>query len=404
MTLDDLHFLLSPEGTQWLQNLANDPITSHNHLQIATQLRKQLTAVQAQAVLETAILRQSAKSKFSRAAQMFFTRPALEQASSELIATYRAGRLADLAVRHIADLGCSIGGDALAFAEHARVTGVDWDPVRLAMAQENVRVYGRSDRFQPLQADLLELTPLRDVDALFFDPARRDDNGRRFYSVHQYRPPLSLIDNWRDVVPTTAVKISPGVNYDELPSDADVEFISVYGEVKEAVLWYGRFRSGIIRQATLLPGPHTITHQPDLERVPVTEPQAYLYEPDGAVIRAHLVQELAHQLGANQIDAEIAYLTGTTAVDTPFSRCFTIEDSFPFQLKRLRQYLRQRKIGSVTIKKRGSPLDPATLQQQLRLKGDNHRILFLTHVKGEPMVLIGEEIKKRAVEKINNSH
>ena len=77
------------------------------------------------------------------------------------------------------------------------------------------------------------------------------------------------------------------------------------------------------------------------------------------------------------------------AQSTPFAKCFVLDDVFPFQLKKLRHYLRQRNVGKVTIKKRGSPLDPDALRHRLRLRGDEHRVIFLTHVLGEPMVLIG---------------
>ncbi|MBK8903371.1 MAG: methyltransferase domain-containing protein [Anaerolineaceae bacterium] len=391
MTLDDLAFLLSNEGQRWLAELSETAVTPQTHLQIATWLRQKLPKTQAQAILETIVLRQHAAAKFSRASQMYFVRAALEQASAEVVAQHRARRFAALGCQHIADLGCGIGGDALALAAQTEVTGVEWDPVRLAMAQENVRVYGHGSRFHPLQADLHSLTPLREMDALFFDPARRDEHGRRFFSLAQYQPPLSLVDQWRAVVPETAVKISPGVDYAELPEGAEVEFISLDGEMKEAVLWYGRLHSGVARRATLLPAGHTLTTA-DLpgEAIPSSPPQAYLYEPDGAVIRAHLVQALAAKLEANQIDESIAYLTAETAVATPFARCFAVEDAFPFQLKQLRHYLRERRVGSVTIKKRGSPLEPETLQRQLRLSGhkDMHRILFLTHVLGEPSVIV----------------
>jgi len=391
MTLDDLAFLLSDEGQRWLAELSEAAVTPQTHLQIATWLRQKLPPTQAQAVLETIVLRQHAAAKFSRASQMFFVRAALEQASAEIVAQHRARRFAILGSQHIADLGCGIGGDALALAAHAEVTGVEWDPVRLALAQENVRVYGHGSRFHPLQADLHSLSPLAQMDALFFDPARRDEHGRRFFSLAQYQPPLSLVDQWRAMVPETAVKISPGVDYAELPEEAEVEFISLEGEMKEAVLWYGRLHSGVARRATLLPAGHTLTTAdlPD-EAIPSTAPQAFLYEPDGAVIRAHLVQALAARLGANQIDESIAYLTAETAVSTPFARCFAVADAFPFQLKQLRHYLRERHVGSVTIKKRGSPLEPEQLQRQLRLSGhkDEHLFLFLTHVLGEPSVIV----------------
>ncbi|MCP5094962.1 MAG: class I SAM-dependent methyltransferase [Chloroflexi bacterium] len=395
MQLDDLHFLLTPTGQQWLQQLAHTPISAKSHLQIASQLRKKLPPAHAQAVLETAVLRQRATTKFSRANEMYFMRTALEQASSEEISNYRSKRFHRIGASHIADLGCSIGGDALALAAIAEVTGVEWDPIRIAMAQENARVYGHGQQFHPLQADLTTLTPLP-ADAYFFDPARRDERGRRFFSVHDYQPPLSLVAQWRKQVPETAVKISPGVDYAQIPAAAEIEFISINGEVKEGVLWFGKLHSGVRQRATLLPGAHTLTDQ-DLPQtaVPISRPKAYLYEPDGAVIRAHLVQAVAQQLQAHKIDESIAYLTADTAQQTPFARCFTVEDTFPFQLKRLRHYLHDRQIGHVTIKKRGSALDPDTLRKQLRLRKDhsNHCILFLTFIMGETAVIIGQSTK-----------
>lgn len=390
MTLEELYFLLSPVGERLLRETAVTPITPDNHLHIASQLRQQTDY--AQAVLETVLLRQQAAVKFSRAGQMFFTRPALEQASAEVVAVYHAGRFAVAGARHVADLGCGIGGDALALAAHAEVTGVDWDGVRVAMAQENVRVYGHGDRFHPLQADLLELTPLP-VDALFFDPARRDERGRRFRAVADYQPPLHWIHRWRTWVGETAVKVSPAIAYEDIPDDAEVEFISVQGEMKDGMLWFGGLRSGAQRQATLLPGGHTLTTAVlPTEPVPLSTPRAYLYEPDKAVIRAHLVEALAAQLQAVKIDTDIAYLTADTRQETPFARCFAVEDVLPFQLKRLRHYLRERGIGQVTIKKRGSALEPEQLRRQLRLQGDAHRVLFLTFVRGETAVIVGQAI------------
>ncbi|MCZ7669040.1 MAG: hypothetical protein M5U34_18530 [Chloroflexi bacterium] len=75
------------------------------------------------------------------------------------------------------------------------------------------------------------------------------------------------------------------------------------------------------------------------------------------------MQELAADLNAAKLDEDIAYLTSAVLQPTPFARAFQIEAYFPFQLKQLRRYLRQRHIGSVTIKKRGSPLEPDWLRR-----------------------------------------
>lgn len=389
MEIGDFHFLLSQSGQRWLKELAGTAVTPENHLQLAERLRGEVTPGQAHAILETILLRQRAGEKFERAADMYFTRPALEQASAEVVGRYRAEHFHETGFETIADLGCGIGGDALALAEKAAVVGVDLNLVRLAMAQENVAVYGGGNAFHPIQADLSQMRPMK-VAAVFADPGRRDERGRRIYSVSQYRPSLAVLLAWRSQVPDMGIKISPGVDYMELPPEAELEFISVAGEVREGVLWFGRLRRGVERQATLLPGKHVLTSEA-VPEIGVRPPGRFLYEPDGAVIRAHLVEQLGARLDAAKISEDIAYLTADSPTPTPFARCFTVEDHFPFQLKRLRHYLRERGIGRVTVKKRGSPLDPDVLQKQLRLQGKEHRIIFLTQVKGEPTVIIGDE-------------
>ena len=65
-----------------------------------------------------------------------------------------------------------------------------------------------------------------------------------------------------------------------------------------------------------------------------------------------------------------------------------IEEAMPFGVKRLREWLRARGVGRVTVKKRGSPLAPEDLERQLKLRGEESRIIILTKVGGKPYVLI----------------
>ncbi|MFO7664962.1 MAG: class I SAM-dependent methyltransferase [Chloroflexota bacterium] len=392
---EDLPFLLSETGKIVLASMAGVTVTADNHLKLLTQLRKYLAPEQASAVLETTLLRQKAAKKFTHAGQMLFTREGLEQATGEIVAAHRARRFVAAGYSTIADLGCGIGGDAIALAGQASVIAIDkqWQHVR--MTQANAAAYGVEYSILPVQADLEQMPPLG-AQAFFFDPARRTTSGphtspsRRLRSTQAYQPPLNLIHGWRSVVPHGAVKVAPGIDYAEIPPDAEVEFVSLKGEVKEGVLWFGRLRDGAARRATLLPHGQTLSSADDEIEVEINQPGEYLYEPDGAVIRAHLVRQLAARIGATLIDPEIAYLTASTHTATPFARAFHIETYFPFQLKRLRAYLRENDIGKVTIKKRGSPLDPDDLRQALHLHGETQRILFLTLIDGQPIVLIGQ--------------
>jgi hypothetical protein len=258
------------------------------------------------------------------------------------------------------------------------------------MAQANSHALGLAGLTSFIQADLASPLPLSTTPsplALFFDPSRRA-GGRRLFSVRSYQPPLSIIAEWLPVFPALGVKVSPGVQLDELAGyDAEIEFISLEGELKEAVLWFGPLKT-VPHRATLLPGPHTLVAAHDAH-LPIQEPQAYLYEPDPAVLRAGLVATLGARLNAAQLDPDIAYLTSDQLQPTPFARAWVVEAWFPFQLKRLRAYLRERNVGVVTVKKRGSPLEPEALINDLRLSGEGERTIFLTHLRGRPIVVIG---------------
>ena len=72
-----------------------------------------------------------------------------------------------------------------------------------------------------------------------------------------------------------------------LPGVDEVEIVSLAGDVKEAVLWCrGLATPGVRRRATLLPTGATLTDADAPDACPVAPPGRFLYEPDGAVVRA----------------------------------------------------------------------------------------------------------------------
>jgi hypothetical protein len=387
MQLKHFYSLLTREGQWALESATAFEPREKDFLQDFQMLAKRFPRELARAALETAILRREAEAKFPQADKMYFTREALEQATSWEIASYRAKRYAGF--DKIFDLGCSIGADTLALGKIAPTTGIDRDLLRLAIARQNAKNLGVPATFT--QADLHHL-PFKlgtsSNTAIFCDPARRQDH-RRAFSVEQYSPPLSIINTWLPHIPALGVKVSPGVKLEELSGyDCEIEFISLNGELKEAVLWFGPCKT-VGRRATLLPGHHTLTaeKQPQL---PLSEPKAYIYEPDPAVLRAGLVAAIGEQLNAAQLDPEIAYLTAGQYTPTPFGRAWEVEDWLPFQLKNLRAYLRERDVGPLTVKKRGSPIVPEELIRDLRLEGEEEKTLFLTQMQGKPIVVIAK--------------
>ncbi|WP_200206414.1 class I SAM-dependent methyltransferase [Micromonospora coerulea] len=391
MDLDQLAALRTAEGSAALAAAAR--VAGGDPLAAAAALRSAgVPAGLAAAALTQAELRRRAVGKFGPAAAgMFLTRAGLEQATRRVVADRRAARLRAAGVRTLADLGCGLGADGLAAARAGiRVYGVEADPVTAAMAAANAEAAGLAEEFTVECGDATAFD-VRRVDAVFCDPARRRaGTGRRIFDPNAYSPPWDFVTGLAERVPRTVVKVAPGLDHALIPAGAEAEWVSVDGDLVEAALWCGPLAE-VPHRATVLRGdvPHVLTGSGDAE-APVGPTRRFLYDPDPAVVRAHLVAELAGELDATLADPSIAYLYADTARATPYARCLAVTDVLPFSLKRLRALLRDRRVGRVEILKRGSALEPERLRRDLRLSGDAAASLVLTRVAGAPTVLIGQ--------------
>ncbi|MFE2848402.1 SAM-dependent methyltransferase [Streptomyces scopuliridis] len=407
--------LLSADGQALLAELRDhDPA---QELALATRLRREHPAELVSAALAQARLRQRGVAKFGAedAYRMYFTPNGIEQATRGSVAAHRAARFRALAPdSRVTDLCCGIGGDAIELARAGlAVTAVDLDPLTCEIALTNVRTLApEGPPMTVTRADVLEYDTTG-ADALFIDPARRGGRGRIF-DPEAYSPPLSWAVDAVRRAGAGAVKIAPGIPHELIPDDFEAEWISDGGDVKEAVLWHRREGGrgdgqghwdgqgqgqghghgdleAIVpgtRRATLLPSGATLTGR-GLPDPPVRPVGRFLYEPDGAVIRAHLVAEVAEDLDGGLLDETIAYITADEPRPTPFATAYEITDQLPFGLKKLKALLREREVGVLTVKKRGSAVEPEELRRRLKLKGPHASTVFLTRVAGAPTMLIG---------------
>lgn len=318
MDTENLQPLLAPEGQALLAELRE--FTPEEELALATRLRREHPAELVSAAFGQARLRQRARAKFGADADlMYFTPNGVEQSTRRSVAEWRARRFAELGVRRLADLCCGIGGDVLALARAGiEVLAVDKDPAACAATAANAAALGLADLVRVRCADVAEVD-VTGYDAVFTDPARRTARGRVF-DPEAYAPPLSWAIEAGRRTPIGALKVAPGIPHEAVPADAEAEWVSDHGDVKEAVLWFG---TGAARphRATLLPQAASLTGG-DLPDPPAGPVGRYLYEPDGAVIRAHLVAEVAEQVGGRLIDPKIAYLTSDQLVATPYAHAF----------------------------------------------------------------------------------
>jgi hypothetical protein len=261
----------------------------------------------------------------------------------------------------------------------------------------NADLSGHAERVQVVCADVTRL-PLsrygKHTHALFWDPARRRE-GRRFRDGEQYAPPLSFLETLRAAFSFLAVKVSPALEDATLEAfvwahGGTVTWVSERGECKEAVCWFGEGKPPAARRAVLLPQGVSLSEDREAPRPSVTEPQAWLYEPDAAVVRAHLIAETAAPLGAAQLDAQIAYLTAAHLTPTLFATAYQVVEWMPFHLKRVQAWLRESGRRVVAIKRRGVPLEPESLRDRLTGAGDRPTVVVLTRVHGSPAAILCE--------------
>jgi SAM-dependent methyltransferase len=386
--------LLSPAGTDLLAQVAAARERGEAPLATASRLRREFPASLVAAATAQDELRVAGQAKFSRARRMLFTRPGLEQASSETAARHRAARLAEAApgpANPAADLGCGIGGDLIMLAQGREVLAVDRDPDHLLMAAHNAGVYDAAEGVSTRQADVREVD-LTGRTTVFVDPARRSPRGaaqRRRLRPGDSEPPLDWCFALTGQIPNVVIKAAPGLPREIPPDGWETEFVADGRDLKEAVLWSPALATAASR-ATILPAGDTLTPEPG-DPVPVKPPGAYLFDPSPAVTRAGLVEDLARRFGAWKIDDQIAFLsadTADTAASTPFARTLKVIESAPWNEKHFARRLRELGIGSADLRRRGLAGDVDQIRRRLKLSGPGRATVVLTRVANRPWGLI----------------
>ncbi|MGL5827033.1 MAG: class I SAM-dependent methyltransferase [Nocardioides sp.] len=384
MELETFRWLLTGTGQRLLEQATHayvdaggDPVRS-----TAAVRRLESDPDRAAAALTQVGLRARAVAKFGDdAVRMYFTPDGLEQATRPRVATHRAARLAAAEVGSVIDLGCGVGGDLIAFARAGLTTaGVDLDPVRVAVAEANLGALGLGGAVQVADATAVSVDGFG---ATFLDPARRTGRGRVF-DVDDWTPPWSFVTS--TLTGRAVAKVAPGIPHNVIPTGVEAEWVSERGEVKEAALW-SPYLAAARRRATVIGagGLATLTEEDDPfadEPRPVRQLGRYLYEPDGAVIRAGLVTAVAAGVDGGLVDALIAYVTSDTSFRSPFATGYEVLETLPYREKQLKLALKQRGIGRLTIKKRGVDVVPDELRKRLALSGENDGTLILTRVAG----------------------
>lgn len=361
-----------------------------DELKLQRELRADYPAELVRRAMWIAELRTKAAAKFSQPQRMWFDGVALEQATAEPVARYKAARFSDAGTNPVVDLCCGIGADALALAESHAVAAVDISPARCLMTAWNAAVCGVESSVRPICAEVTSLN----VESRYvhIDPDRRDAHGRRTRRVERMTPSLPFLHELMSRNRGGAIKLSPASNFGGNFDGVEFELISLDGECRECSVWFGDLGEPGLWRATTLPAGETLAGDP-LSAMPEAGPlQRFLYDPDPAVVRAGLVDLLADRFGLFRLDAEEEYLTGDARIDSPFLTGFEVRDELPNNERGLRRYFRERSFGTVEIKCRRIPVRVEDLGRKLPLEGDAPVTVLFARIGGKARIVVADRV------------
>ena len=246
-TASELAGALTPEGFKLLNELwRNGDYATTDTLKLSERLRAEgYEPPLVNSVLTQLKLRTAAETKFGPFVdQMLFTDAGLQQATPLQVAAHHARRFEHANVDEVIDLGSGLGADALAIAGlDIPVTAVEIDETTAAAATINLMAFPDAkvevaDATQWVNDHPIDQGTVR---GYWLDPARRQTSSQgtvRIFDPESFSPPLSFVEDLADIGYALGVKLGPVLAHNVIPDTAEAQWVSLYGNVVEAVLWF----------------------------------------------------------------------------------------------------------------------------------------------------------------------
>ncbi|RDC64810.1 THUMP-like domain-containing protein [Adhaeribacter pallidiroseus] len=325
----------------------------------------------------------------------------LEQSSSEITARYKAnlGR-----GRVLIDLTGGLGIDSFYFAQQfAQVHYVEQNPELTAIARHNATVLGATNmQFHAgLATDFLKNFTGK-ADCIYLDPARRGSANQKLHFLSDCEPDvLQLLPLLFQKADHVLLKTSPMLDIEQarqqLGQVSSIIVVAVDNECKEVLYLldknappepdYKAVNLHASKEEATLKFKKT---EEETATITYSEPQAFIYEPNTAILKAGGFKSVAHQYHVNKLHRNSHLYTSETLLPEFPGRVFSCQAVCKYQKKAILPYLAAKK-ANITV--RNFPDSVAAIRKKLGLPEGGDQYLFATtDVHQKPIILVCEKV------------
>lgn len=316
----------------------------------------------------------------------------MEQCSSETAAAYKAQLIPK---GTLIDLTAGLGVDTYYFSRIAtRVHYCEQNHTLAAIARHNLARLGvESVTFQVGDSLAWLFSQRPQVEMIYLDPARRTRGNRRVYQLSETEPDvIPILPRLFDRAPAILIKTSPMLDIQDtsakLGAVREVHIVAIDNEVKE-LLWLLRkgfegeavIRAVNIRKDGRESMEFTFSEEKNLpDRL--GEPQAYLYEPNAALLKSGGFKSLGKQRGLAKLDVHTHLYTAQEPLEFP-GRGFRIVNVIPYRPRAIKGLYAQ---GNVST--RNFPENVAGIRKRFGIRDGGPTYLFFTRSAQKGLILI----------------
>ena len=354
------------------------------------KLRKEFPPELVRAAVSLYETRQRGHERLPHADHLWLTPTGLEQATTWDVAAHKAKRFKDQ--NTMADLCCGIGIDTAALSKSTSVLAIDSCSSMVRRATWNSEILGNPSQ---VTGEVDDVTCREWTDwFVHADPDRRGDRPRPTRHLEAYLPDIQWMQRLVETARGGAIKVGPASNWPQhfATSSCEIELISLAGECREATIWFGELAGHLSRRATNLTTGESLTGDPSLESKEVVPLDAFICEPDPAVIRAGLLETLADKHSFSRIDYEEEYLTTSQKPETSLVTPFAVEAILPAGLKHVRKYFIKQPRRNYEIKCRRLSVDVESVRRRLPVGDGQPATIIFCLIAGQSQAVVAQRI------------